>query len=492
MRNLIRVVVASLILTCPARAIADGQLIPQDPAKQAKRFRDMLEWNRRTLAGAYERVGKKDDRWDRHARAALEAAAQHFSHAVDPVTYPSDVHNAAMQAVVAGCNDPLVLYLYARTTTKEICPDADELDRRWSKAAAAMKDSDYPSFRRFIALSHAGSEKADRYAATRGVRTPEVRTKIRKEAEALLTDALRALSLSAAEDRANLDIEHQWVKQTWSMVVAYGKLKGDQLKGFEAVEKELAKTPALTAVRLNVKGQFYRQYAWQARGTGFADTVTELGWEKFHERMTVARAALEQAWELKPDVLTAEHMLVIETADSEGRAAMEKWFNRTITAGGNSATACAYKLNWLDPKWHGSEKELLEFGKACRDTKNWRSGITLLAADAHRRVAEHRDRQNKGSKAFWEYMSSPEVFADIWKVYPEYLRHYPLDYRARTQFATFCCWGARWEAAHDQFQILGDHLWSGQGFPKDLMQQLKQQAADYVAAKSQPSGKSDK
>src|SRR5437870_2890484 len=134
MWQLTRFALTGLILTCPARAMADGQLIPQDPARQEQRNREMLEWNRRTLAGAYEKVGKKDSRWDRHAHAALEAAARNFSFAVDPVTYLSDVYGAAKQAVVAGCNDPLVLYLYARSSDKDNCPNPDELDRRWSAA----------------------------------------------------------------------------------------------------------------------------------------------------------------------------------------------------------------------------------------------------------------------------------------------------------------------------------------------------------------------
>src|SRR5262249_52957909 len=45
--------------------------IPQDPVAQQKRFSDMLEWNRQSFAGAYEKVGKKDPRWDKFAREAL-------------------------------------------------------------------------------------------------------------------------------------------------------------------------------------------------------------------------------------------------------------------------------------------------------------------------------------------------------------------------------------------------------------------------------------
>ena len=49
-----------------------------------KRYRERLEWNRRTLEGAYEKVGKKDPRWDGPAREALDLAARLFSQQVDP------------------------------------------------------------------------------------------------------------------------------------------------------------------------------------------------------------------------------------------------------------------------------------------------------------------------------------------------------------------------------------------------------------------------
>jgi hypothetical protein len=44
-----------------------------------------------------------------------------------------------------------------------------------------------------------------------------------------------------------------------------------------------------------IEAAFYVQYAWQARGHGAADQVTEEGWKLFHERNTLAQKALEHA-----------------------------------------------------------------------------------------------------------------------------------------------------------------------------------------------------
>jgi hypothetical protein len=38
---------------------------------------------------------------------------------------------------------------------------------------------------------------------------------------------------------------------------------------------------------------------------------------------------------------------------------MELWFDRAMKANGDSRRACWSKLDWLDPKWHGTPEEML-------------------------------------------------------------------------------------------------------------------------------------
>src|SRR5262249_38319866 len=98
-----------------APAIAEGTTIetrasapiPQDAAAIEKRRHDRLAWNRRTLQEAYDRVGKKDPRWDEPARKALDLAARMFSLEIDPQITFNDVYAAARAALDAGCDDPM-------------------------------------------------------------------------------------------------------------------------------------------------------------------------------------------------------------------------------------------------------------------------------------------------------------------------------------------------------------------------------------------------
>jgi hypothetical protein len=83
----------------PVKSKEKSAAIPQNPEKQEQRFKDMLDWNQRTLLDAYEKVGKKDARWDKPAREALAAAARYFSR---QLTLAKAVYDAARQAVEGG------------------------------------------------------------------------------------------------------------------------------------------------------------------------------------------------------------------------------------------------------------------------------------------------------------------------------------------------------------------------------------------------------
>src|SRR5205823_788244 len=111
-----------LTLIASSAAVGADAPIPQDTARMEKRARERLEWNRQTLGAAYEKAGKKDARWDKPAREALDLAARMFAVYDDPVVLPAEVHAAAKKAVDAGCDDPMILYLYARTSVDKEYP----------------------------------------------------------------------------------------------------------------------------------------------------------------------------------------------------------------------------------------------------------------------------------------------------------------------------------------------------------------------------------
>ena len=155
------------------------------------------------------------------------------------------------------------------------------------------------------------------------------------------------------------------------------------------------------------------------------------------------------------------------------REVMEKWFTRAMEADGDNRDACLMKLAWLEPKWHGTPEDLIAFGRACAATKNWRAGITLLAADAHYRLARTMDAEE-----YTRYLGSDEVFEDISAVYRDYLEHFPDDRVERTNFAVFLVLGGYSRPATQQFEQAGDIGAATNLFSKAFVDRMRQQAIE--------------
>jgi hypothetical protein len=461
MRRLIPAALVVLLLAPTAATAADdARPIPQDPERQQQRYQDMLAWNRRTLEGAYDPASKRHRHGDKCTCKVLETAARYFSHTVDPGTSADELRVLSGQAMSDGCRDPMLPYLHALSATPASAIQPVQRDLLYSESATAIEKSAYPPFRKAIVLARAGLVKAGR---------EDLAPEKKKKAAQWLDAAVALLPVSAAQDERTPDLENNWFEVAGWAIDGHQELTGDARAAFDRVDAALAKTPALRALRLKVRGRFFLYFGWDARGTGSAATVTEEGGRLFYERLTEAREALEESWALQPgDTWTATLMLEVEKGIGGDRAEMEKWFERAMEANGNNASACAVKLDWLDPKWHGNLEEMLAFGRACRATKNWRAGITLLVADAHHRTAL---RLPKGQGV--EYLRSAAVWDEIRAVYEEYLAHKPFNYHRRSEYAAYCYMCGRIAEAAEQFRTVGDDLVGSNSMPESWLQQIR-------------------
>ncbi len=462
------ILVAALFAIPVARLTAAAPAIPQDPEKQERLRRERWEQDTRTLGEAYSMVGKKNPRWNEHASLALGIAAHYFNDPLSQDRNLPEIYSAAKKAIDAGCDDPLILYLFARASFPPNYTDKAEQDRRYTTAALALQKSAYAPFRRIVALYKAAQarESLDRKS-----------DKVQDEAQALYTAALKLLATSAAEDEPGPHLDRDLFETANIVLHAYKRRSGDLIASFERVDAELAKAAELRTVRLKLTGRVFIDYAWEARGIGTADTVTERGWKLYRERIGVARKALTEAWTINPnDGKTAALMITVSAALQLGRAEMEKWFERAMKADGNNLEACRIMRNFIEPKWFGTAEEMLAFGRACRDTKNWRAGITLLLADAHCHASHYLPSATEKAN----YMKSKEVIQDIWAVYTEYLQYRPNDNSVRSRFAAFCYLCSCYKEAHEQFQIVGDNLAWDHEFSETWMKDTRARTAAYI------------
>ena len=437
----------------------DDKAIPQDMAKAAKRDRERMEWHFRTSVGAYNKIGKKDPRWDDLARKAVDLAVRSSFETGGKVTF-LEVNRAAKAAVDAGCDDPLVAMLYAQTSDASGAFGSENRIRRRRDATRTYAASRYPAFRR------AGSLES----FARGLLSVEAPDDAaRKEIEADLDASLALLAEGAKSDEHNGFWVDKWHDTVIGVIKDYRKLGVAPEAAYERADAKMANIPELEEMRLMVRGSFWFDYGWEARTAGFALYVPAGGFQSLEERLGVAKKAFEEAWKFRPEnEYVAVQLMDIDKSIEGDRADMELWFDRAMKADCDSRRACWTKLDWLDPKWHGTLEEMLVFGRQCRDTKNWKAGITLLCADAHWRIAgKPGQNQNK-------YLALPEVWSDIQPVYDEYLKHHPEDYIARSKFATFCYLSAHYRDAEVQYVALGEHLQQWSEFPNVPLDQLKQ------------------
>lgn len=466
-------IVPSLILTAPT--LGADKPIPQDISKVEKRARERLEWYRRSFAGAYDKVGSKDPRWDEKALALLDLVAR--QNGERGVHIPrEDVTKAGKAAIDAGCDDPLVVSIYERSVTG--AESEREMIRRKKAAYTALVESRYPARRRASALEGRASVVLTQRG--RDVAASD-------SAKADIDAALALLAESAREEEPNRFWEEWWFEYLNDFIADYRKLGIDPPKALERVDVVLAKVPEAKAIRLPLRGKFWLDYGWEARTTAFAPAVPAGAFQTFEERLTEAKKAFEAAWELDhEDARSATSLLDIDKAIGGDRATMELWFERAMTADADRYGACLTKLDWLDPKWHGNLDEMIAFGRACKATKNWQAGLTLLDAEAHRRYASKLpvpERRN--------YVGSPQVWSEIRGVYEEYLGHYPLSNEVRSKYAAMAYVGGHWQEAHAQFQILGDTLTSWPTFPNfplASLQRMRDEVAKWAASEAAKKG----
>lgn len=423
-----------------------GTPIPQDPERQLQRRRGILAWYQRTMGDAYERIGRKDPRWDEQARKALAAAARFQARDAETITKVEDVYAPAKAALDAGCTDPMILYVHALSSLLSNDPRFSERMRRHIDAAKAMRESPYPATQRAFALCDAASMIAD---------WDELDREGREEAAEMYSAALALLPKSVEEGGRSPASDHEWFAIPRIVFVGLRQLGMDTVDAFDLVDATMSEIPTLKAERLKLKGYFLIRYAWEARGGGVASTVTPEGWVKFRERLAEAREALEAAWALQPDdPRTAASFITVNMGEGGSREDMERWFARAMKADGDFLEACEAKLLWLEPKWYGSPEELFKFGKACRATKNWEAKITLLYPLAVMKKID-AELQATGEKPEKPY-NSRELRDKVFRTYEIYLAHFPSANRVRSEMVGFTYEAGLISQCAKQVELLGE------------------------------------
>jgi hypothetical protein len=472
-----QLVVGSLLIYI-STALGVGPLHPADPPLPALSDAAVKKqkWVAKEMLEAYDKVGHHDARWDEPARLALRLSVDMWGAPRSREGGNWMQFQAAQRAIDAGCDDPMVLYVYARTFVN-FGGDRGKCRELHTRAADRLRGSRYSAYYKALSQFRAAQfqiELVNEHARAARKYDPA-------EFNAAVGRISLAVGLMGGLSR-EVDVPvGQWID--FGEVIEETMIFGGGLKqGIELTLPEIEKHAPKVAT-LVMKGHLYTRYAWEARGSDFAGKVTDNGWKLMKERLEVAQAALEEAWQLDPTCIEIPiQMITVELGQGQGRDRMEMWFKRAMEIDPDSQEACRAKLYYLEPKWYGTPRDCIAFGRECLKTGRFNSNVPWTLERAHAALS-HYTHGGYDSDSDPAYYSRPGVWADLKQVFDGYLaadKDLNPNY-LRNQYAHYACLAEAWDDAAKMFPLIGDRV-DPRVWTSDEFQAARKAALANVAA----------
>lgn len=170
---------------------------------------------------------------------------------------------------------------------------------------------------------------------------------LRKRQWPLLTEYLRELPTGTVRGAAYEEFSNPGKEEPEAAYVARERLLNEWYSETPSAESALA------------LGILYENYAWLARGHGFADTVSEEGWRLFRERLQKAEKLLDEAERLGDSSLElySEQMTLCYSLSGDRQRAQEIALKAT-RFGVEGMRVVEQWAEFLLPRWHGKPGDL--------------------------------------------------------------------------------------------------------------------------------------
>lgn len=218
-------------------------------------------------------------------------------------------------------------------------------------------------------------------------------------------------------------------------------------------------------------GIIFVDYAWYARGGGFANTITEEGGRLFEERLSTAKDYLERAYSLdQSDPNVPAELITVAKGLGLGRNEMEKQFHRAILADRTDHQAYFNKLTYLMPKWFGSKEEMLSFARESVKKAPPGSRIPGVLLTAHWEVYF---REGKDSS----YFRDPYTWKEMKEVYRTLTKSFPKAKRTHNWFARTAYLAGDYEVVREELRIIGDDWDRGVWDNKNTFEEIKREVS---------------
>jgi Domain of unknown function (DUF4034) len=195
----------------------------------------------------------------------------------------------------------------------------------------------------------------------------------------------------------------------WKIHILYAGIDKPQLHGTEEdwqtllvrLQRWVSARPKSITARVALAGA-YLGYGWQARGDGFADTVSRTGWQLFEERLQKAKSILDEASSLPtkcPEWYLT--MMLVARGQSWEKERVHDLFLKAIGfEPGYYYYYRAYAFS-ISPRWGGEEGESERFAQESADRLGGTQGDILYFQIASNMICRCVDDENTLKRLSW-------------------------------------------------------------------------------------------
>lgn len=143
-----------------------------------------------------------------------------------------------------------------------------------------------------------------------------------------------------------------------------------------------------------IEGRHFQRVAWEARGGGYSNSVSDNGWALFSRNMLKAKKSFEAAWAENPQHAGVAASMIARAQAEKGSVAkrqMNQWFDEMSKIQVDYADGFSSMLWGLRPRWYGSHRDMISFGERCLKSERFDSAAPWWYLQAHRDVASEWD-----------------------------------------------------------------------------------------------------
>ncbi|MEM7682015.1 MAG: hypothetical protein AAF288_08665 [Planctomycetota bacterium] len=342
-----------------------------------------LAFYRDVFLGEYQKVGQKNPDWTDEAVEFLDAWARYHTYRVDftdhaiPPDTPvhRDVASLADWLLAAGCSDPLVRGLAA---TLARGPDARHLETVQSTLLEIEGLDQAPVY---SLACRSGFVYATTHWANGRSRPNDVRRDAKSMRIAWLLEFERLLRAP------ELDRNHE---RDFANLFLNAVERADLPELQPLLDAAAAPHPERAWLAHVIRGKLHNLRGWEARGAGYANTVSEEGWRVFRQESELARRAYESAWALRQDdAQPASEMIYVSMGDGHGDE--WAWFERATGADPRDVWPYDRLLFAVEPRWGGSLDEMWAVAERAQQQLDWATAMADVPLLVVKRTAGRDD-----------------------------------------------------------------------------------------------------